>query len=212
MSQKTDLSEVTLFRAANGLFKRILKKSFVPGDEILTRANIIEQLEIAKKESPDPETFTATYEAVEKKFAGFEFKDLEFLYNFYFNREESDSKIEVILDEEMVKTNQEENKEEENMDDEVLIKNNKSEDLDFFNKKTNGRIFTLFINGYHEKEYQKIKHFTFENEEYVLLKDLDNNEEIYYQRLITKEDDKEVNKLLPVNDKMLIKMFDFLSL
>ena len=93
--------------------------------------------------------------------------------------------------------------------DEIMeqIKNGEIYTAFFTNKKSEPMV--LYSGGLIGKNFQKIKSFKFEDELYVLLKDLDNGKQGYYKYF---KDENENEKLLVVDDAQLISVFDFLDL
>ena len=129
---------------------------------------------------------------VEKFFDEMDFEEIKNFYNKCVNQKE----IAV--------------KEEQTMDKRNDYKNGKVFQTIFATK--NNKPFTLYIGGTNAHEFRKIKSFEFENEYYALLKDTLKEQNAYFKYTVEYIDNEIKEKLIPVKDEQLLKLFKFLNL
>ena len=187
------------------LLKTVLRCAYEEDDELLTRTNIVFILTESIKDYPDDEALKDVYEEVSDKFDEMSWQEMQIAMDGFDNSEmllESGPIVELLENREKYIQTADELPSEEEMSMEVgfdLLKQIKA--------LKKGEKMTLYVEGQESVELCFQRRFTFEKDTYVVFSDKKN--ETYFKYVAEDENNE---KLSPVNDANLLRMFEFLKL
>lgn len=187
------------------LFKTVLRCAYEAEDELLTRTNIVFILTESIKDFPGDEALQDVYEELSDKFDEMSWLEMQVAMDGFDNSE-------MLLTSEPITQLLEEREKYIQVADKLPSEEEMTMEvgLPLFRQikaMKKGEKMTLYVEGQDSIELMFQRHFTFEKDVYVVFGD--KKGEFFFKYVAQGENDE---KLLPVNDSNLLRLFDYLKL